>query len=118
MLPREWSCRLVDLNVSELNQADLEWADMVMTGRMNVQRISCMRVIELAQQQGKPVVVGGQDATSHVFGLAQHDEIGVPIYLGLGRRLPCRQIHSAPGQRHPESDRLPNRLRIPEPQSG
>src|SRR6185312_15479478 len=64
MLPREWSCRLVDLNVSELNQADLNWADMVMTGGMNVQRISCLRVIELVQRLGKPVVVGGPDASS------------------------------------------------------
>jgi radical SAM superfamily enzyme YgiQ (UPF0313 family) len=64
MLPVEWSCRLVDRNVSELTDADLDWADMVMTGAMNVQRSDCMKVIERAQLRGKPVVVGGPDASS------------------------------------------------------
>jgi radical SAM superfamily enzyme YgiQ (UPF0313 family) len=64
MLPAEWSCRLVDLNVSELGQADLDWADIVLTGGMNVQRISCMQIIERVQREGKPVAVGGPDASS------------------------------------------------------
>lgn len=78
MLPPEWSCRLIDLNVSELSQADLDWADMVMTGGMNVQRISCLQIVERAQRQGKPVVVGGPDASSQpeVYGHADFVVVG------------------------------------------
>jgi len=64
MLPAEWSCRLVDQNVSQLTSADLDWADLVMIGGMNIQRIGCLQVIEQAQRHGKPVAVGGPDASS------------------------------------------------------
>jgi radical SAM superfamily enzyme YgiQ (UPF0313 family) len=78
MLPKEWTCRLVDLNVSHLTQADLDWAHIVMTGGMNVQRISCLQVIERAQAQGKPVVVGGPDVSSQpeVYGSADYVVVG------------------------------------------
>lgn len=64
LLPTEWTCRLVDRNVSDLTNADLAWADLIMTGGMNVQRPDCLSVIALAQGCGKCVVVGGPDATS------------------------------------------------------
>ncbi|HYD05478.1 MAG TPA: radical SAM protein, partial [Reyranella sp.] len=64
LLPTTWTCRLVDRNVAELKEADLIWADLVMTGGMNVQRFDCLAVIELAQRHGKPVAVGGPDVTS------------------------------------------------------
>src|SRR4051812_34560915 len=64
LLPPEWICRLVDRNVAELTEADLAWADLVMTGGMNVQRFDTLGVIDLAHRHGKPVVVGGPDVTS------------------------------------------------------
>lgn len=64
MLPTSWTCRLVDRNVADVTEADLAWADLVMTGGMNVQRPDCLRLIALAQSRGKVVVVGGPDATS------------------------------------------------------
>ncbi len=64
LLPTNWTCRLVDRNVAALTNADLDWADLVMTGGMNVQRSDCLRVIALAQARGKTVVVGGPDVTS------------------------------------------------------
>jgi hypothetical protein len=78
MLPAHWTCRLVDRNVSELTDADLDWADLVMTGGMNVQRLDCLAVIERAQGRGKPVVVGGTDVTSEpeVYDRADFSVIG------------------------------------------
>lgn len=64
LLPVHWTCRLVDRNVADVTEADLAWADLVMTGGMNVQRLDCLNLIALAQSRGKVVVVGGPDATS------------------------------------------------------
>ena len=64
MLPVSWQCRLVNRNTEKLQPADLEWADMVMTGGMLPQQIDTLKVIELAHFHGKPVVVGGPDVTS------------------------------------------------------
>ncbi len=38
MLPADWEQRLVDLNVAELSDADLAWADYVFVSAMIVQR--------------------------------------------------------------------------------
>jgi hypothetical protein len=40
LLPREWTLRLIDTNVSALSDADLSWADMVMISGMAVQKES------------------------------------------------------------------------------
>src|SRR5487761_151183 len=64
LLPASWQCRLINRNTEELTQADLDWADLVMTGGMLPQRPDTQAVIALAQKHGKPVVVGGPDATS------------------------------------------------------
>ncbi|UTD29273.1 B12-binding domain-containing radical SAM protein [Bradyrhizobium sp. WD16] len=64
MLPKEWSVRLIDRNAEDVTETDLAWADMVMTGGMIPQRADTLRLIELGQAHGKPVVVGGPDVTS------------------------------------------------------
>src|SRR5262249_8693821 len=38
LLPAEWSLRLVDRNAEELRDADIDWADIVLTGGMLPQR--------------------------------------------------------------------------------
>lgn len=73
MLPRSWECRLVNRSTEELTDADFDWADMVMTGGMIPQRPDTQTVIELAQARGKPVVVGGPDATSSPEAYAEAD---------------------------------------------
>src|SRR4051812_44747743 len=64
LLPANWTCRLIDRNVADVTEADLAWADLVMTGGMNVQRPDCLNLITQVQSRGKIVVVGGPDATS------------------------------------------------------
>ena len=64
LLPGEWPVRLVNCNTEELEARDLEWADMVMTGGMLPQQRDALRIVAEAQARGKPVVVGGPDATS------------------------------------------------------
>jgi len=69
MFPPEYDLRVVDMNVSPLEDADLEWADMVFTSTMIVQRVSLQTVIERCNRVGVPVVAGGPHPTTF------HDEI-------------------------------------------
>jgi radical SAM superfamily enzyme YgiQ (UPF0313 family) len=78
LLPADWSCRLVDRNIRDVTEADLAWADMIMTGGMNVQRPDCLKLIAFAQAKGKIVVVGGPDVTSepHYYDQADFRVLG------------------------------------------
>jgi radical SAM superfamily enzyme YgiQ (UPF0313 family) len=64
LLPSSWQCRLVNRNTEELTNADIDWADLVMTGGMLAQRPDALDIIALAHARGKPVVVGGPNVTS------------------------------------------------------
>ena len=44
MLPGEWEKKLVDMNVTSLNDEDLKWADYVFISAMVVQRTSVKEV--------------------------------------------------------------------------
>ena len=45
LLPEEWSRRLVDVNVEDLTDNDLSWADMAFIGGMAVQQESARQII-------------------------------------------------------------------------
>ncbi|MEQ1407619.1 B12-binding domain-containing radical SAM protein [Neorhizobium sp. Rsf11] len=64
MLPQDWELRLIDRNVEELSDGDIDWADLVLTGGMLPQQVDVLHIIELAHAAGKPVAIGGPDATS------------------------------------------------------
>ena len=59
MLPCEWDKRLVDLNVTNLTDEDLAWADYVFISAMIVQRKSARAVIHRCKLAGVKVVAGG-----------------------------------------------------------
>jgi radical SAM superfamily enzyme YgiQ (UPF0313 family) len=65
MLPPNWDIRLVNRNTEDLTHADLQWANLVMTGGMLFQQTDTQCIIEMAHSHGKPVAVGGPDVTSH-----------------------------------------------------
>ncbi len=64
LLPKEWNIKLVNRNAEELQNADIDWADIVMTGGMLPQRDDTQVVIDLAHARGKPTAVGGPDPMS------------------------------------------------------
>jgi radical SAM superfamily enzyme YgiQ (UPF0313 family) len=64
LLPSAWNIRLVNRNAEELSESDLDWADMVMTGGMLPQQTDTLLLTDLCHTYGKPVVIGGPDATS------------------------------------------------------
>jgi hypothetical protein len=64
MLPESWERRLVDMNVRKLEQADVEWADVVFASAMIVQQESLKSVVKLSNALGKRVDVGGPFVTT------------------------------------------------------
>lgn len=64
MFPEHWRLRVVDMNVEELTEADLDWADLVLTSTMVVQQASLGEVIARCHRMGKPVAVGGPHPTT------------------------------------------------------
>jgi radical SAM superfamily enzyme YgiQ (UPF0313 family) len=78
LLPSEWNLRLIDRNCESLDEADVEWADLVMTGGMMPQQREILRLIDVAHSHGKPVVVGGPNVSStpHIYSDADFRVIG------------------------------------------
>src|SRR5215212_3038593 len=53
MLPKIWDIRLVNRNTEELTEADVAWADLVLTGGMLAQQVDTLEVIDLCHAAGK-----------------------------------------------------------------
>ena len=70
MFPASYELRVVDMNVSDLHDADLEWAELVFTSTMITQHVSLRAVVERCNRAGVPVVAGGPHPTTF------HEEIG------------------------------------------
>ncbi|HEY3275533.1 MAG TPA: DUF4070 domain-containing protein [Syntrophorhabdaceae bacterium] len=68
MLPGEWEKRLIDMNVTQLKDEHLRWADLVFISAMAIQRGSVKEVLARCRAQGVPIVAGGPLFT------ANHDQ--------------------------------------------
>lgn len=64
LLPPDWSVRLVDCNTVPLTDQEIDSVDLVMTGGMLPQQPDALAIIKRCKARGKPVAVGGPDATS------------------------------------------------------
>jgi radical SAM superfamily enzyme YgiQ (UPF0313 family) len=79
LLPRQWDCRLVDLNVEPLTDDDIRGADVVMVTGMLVQRASLQEVLQRCRRLEVRSVVGGPYATAfpkEIEHLADHLVLG------------------------------------------
>jgi radical SAM superfamily enzyme YgiQ (UPF0313 family) len=93
MLPSEWEKRLVDLNVTNLTNENLAWADYVFISAMVVQRESAHVIIDRCRKAGVKVVAGGPLFTMEYdqfpdvdhFVLNEAEETLAPFLLDLGR---------------------------------
>jgi len=59
MLPKDWSIRLIDMNVTAVAEKDLEWADIAFISAMSVQRRSAREIIGRLREAGVKTVAGG-----------------------------------------------------------
>lgn len=64
MLPEDWNLKLIDMNVTQLIDEDLLWADYVFLSGMNIQINSFRNVIKRANILGTKIVAGGPLATT------------------------------------------------------
>lgn len=64
LLPQHWEMKLVDRNVSEVQEADWAWAELVIISGMIVQKADMAAQIAEAKRRGIPVAVGGPFASS------------------------------------------------------
>ena len=83
------------MNVSDLQDADLEWADYVFTSTMITQHVSLRAVIERCNREGVPVVAGGPHPTTF------HEEIvGVDHFVLDEAEEIFADFLREPGTRH------------------
>ena len=90
LLPQHWEMRLVDRNVSEVQEADWAWAELVIISGMIVQKADMAAQIAAAKRRGIPVAVGGPFASSTPdapelaladFKILDEGEITLPLFI-------------------------------------
>jgi radical SAM superfamily enzyme YgiQ (UPF0313 family) len=88
LLPENFTCRVVDLNIEELSDDDLQWADLVFLSAMIVQKESFDEIIERARHFDCRIVAGGPYPTSSYHKIEGVDhfvlneaEITLPLFI-------------------------------------
>jgi radical SAM superfamily enzyme YgiQ (UPF0313 family) len=90
LLPQTWEMKLVDRNVSEVQEADWAWAELVIISAMIVQKADMAAQIAEAKRRGILVAVGGPFASSTPdapelaladFKILDEGEITLPLFI-------------------------------------
>lgn len=101
ILPRIFTKKLIDMNVTSLDKEDIEWADYVFISAMAIQRESAEKVIARCRNLGVKTVAGGPlfTASSADFQMVDHlvlneAEITLPVFLKDLENGGARHIYS------------------------
>ncbi|MFA6110725.1 MAG: DUF4070 domain-containing protein [Candidatus Latescibacterota bacterium] len=112
MLPRAWRKRLVDINVQELTEADLEWADCALISAMVVQRDSARELIARCKAAGLKVIAGGPLFTAEHASFEQVDhfvlneaEVTLPRFLADLQQGEAQPLYAT--DEHPAIEKTP-----------
>jgi radical SAM superfamily enzyme YgiQ (UPF0313 family) len=104
MLPDDWKLLLFDLNISDLCDNDLDWADIALVSAMVLQRDSAREVIARCREKGVKVVAGGPLFSSEHsdFGDVDHfvlgeAEVALPEFLDDLAKGRTKRIYRASG---------------------
>ncbi len=115
LLPQDWPKKLIDLNVSNLTDKDIAWADYVFIGAMAVQRESAEAIIERCHKLGAKIVAGGPLFTAQPNAFPQVDhlvlneaEITLPPFIQDLKANCARKVYM--------TETRPNILTTPLPQ--
>jgi radical SAM superfamily enzyme YgiQ (UPF0313 family) len=102
LLPDIWKKKLTDINVSNLKDEDIKWADYVFISAMSVQLASVKQIIERCIQLNTKMVAGGPLFTEEYEQFPEIDhlvlneaEITLPLFLeDLKNGRPKKIYHS------------------------
>lgn len=104
MLPEHWAKRLVDVNVRNLQDNDLEWADLVFISGMIAQQVSAHELIARCRAAGKKIVAGGplftlgQEQFPEVDHFVLNEaEVTLPDFVRDYEQGIPRRVYSSPG---------------------
>lgn len=113
LLPEEWDKRLIDMNVSGLSDADLEWADYVFISAMIVQRKSAVEVMRRCKEMDVKTVAGGPLFTTQYEEFPEIDhfvlnegEITLPLFVKDLENGNPRRIYTS--QERPDISHTPS----------
>jgi radical SAM superfamily enzyme YgiQ (UPF0313 family) len=88
LIPEDWFKKLVDLNVTALDDKDLDWADYVFLSAMNVQEDSVREIVIRCSHAGVKIVAGGSLFTHEHerfpdidYFVLNEAEITLPLFL-------------------------------------
>ncbi len=103
MLPTEWEKVVVDMNIKELKDEDIQWADYVFISGLTVlQRDSSKRLIHRCKTIGVKTVIGGPLFTTEYENFKEADhlvlneaEITLPLFLDDLEKGSTKQIYFA-----------------------
>lgn len=114
MLPTEWEKRLTDLNVSNLKDDDIKWADLVFISAMSIQKTSVKSIIQQCKALGSKIVAGGPLFTTdyeefldvdHI--ICNEAEITLPIFLNDLENGITKHVYTTNGWADIESTPIP-----------
>jgi len=114
LLPGDWEARLLDMSVESLRDEDLEWADVVFVGAMQIQQESFHDVIRRAHALGKTVVAGGAYPTTDPDASRDADS----VVIGEGEDLIgtlCRDLEDGTLKPRYQASERPDVTRSPVP---
>jgi radical SAM superfamily enzyme YgiQ (UPF0313 family) len=104
LLPEQWPKKLIDLNVTELHDRDLAWADLVMISATDLQRNSARELIGRCRAAQLTVVAGGPMFSSEFDQFEGVDhfvlneaELTLPPFLTDLRRGCARRVYQTSG---------------------
>ena len=81
MFPKNYNLKVVDINIEPLTDAHLEWADVVLTSTMIVQRDSLYEVAERCNRAGVPIIAGGPHPTSYYDNIKEETDAVIDHFL-------------------------------------
>lgn len=81
LFPKDYHLRVLDINVEPLTDTHLQWADIVFTSAMIVQRQSLMTLAQRCNQAQVPIVAGGPYITSYHEDIRRAGEATINYFL-------------------------------------
>lgn len=81
MFPKDYQLKVVDMNVTSLTDADLAWADIVLTSTMIVQKDSFYQVVQRCNRSGIPIIAGGPHPTSYYDNIKEEADGTIDHFL-------------------------------------